>query len=939
MGRIYVALDLETTGLDPENDRIIEIGAVKFRVADQPDEEDEVLDSFQTFVNPYRKLARNTINLTGITQKDVANAPPLEAVLPELERFVGYYPVVGHNIGFDLRFLQAHGALEGAIGVDTFELAGILLPDAPRYSLGKLAEYLGIEFPTRHRALDDADMSRQLFLALWERAWRLPPDVLQAIVSVAQRSDWRLRSFFAAALRRQGIGGGGPRQIRERPPIPPALTFREGAPPVRDIARLEAFFAPDGPLAQTFETFEPRPQQVAMMKAVAQAFNRGQHLLVEAGTGTGKSLAYLLPAVEHAVQAQEPVIVSTNTINLQEQLFHKDLPRLQQAFDKPFRIALLKGRANYICPRRFRDYLQRERFSEAEARLMARLLVWLPNTTTGDRSELLIQRDEQKYWPYICADQHACRSFGCGPHTDCFFYRARAQAQGAHIVVINHALLLADAAMDNAILPEHRYVIVDEAHHLEDRATEHFGGRVHAAETRDFLHGLVAQPQNGAPGVFRALARLLREDKTLLPDEQKAPLRRLTEELMQGIQQAAHHLDRMFESIELAIQPHTPRRGEYDAKIRLLPDVRDTAAWHHAVQDAQEAADTLTRVMQGIDRLTSTLDTLLEDLDLDRWSLVLNMLYVTHAQIEDLAFNLQRIVIAPDENDVCWVRVNTRWNRLELNRAPLHVGTMLAENVFGKRRSVVLTSATLQSDGGFQYIRDRLGVPHAAELAVGSPFNYREMALVYVATDLPEPNSPNYARALAQSVMDLARATEGRMLVLCTSKTQLRRLYEAIADPLARDEITVIAQYFDGSRHTLVERFKATERTVLLGTQSFWEGVDIPGEALSCLVITRLPFPVPSEPIIAARAETYDNAFYQYTIPQTILRFRQGFGRLIRSQEDHGIVAIFDGRVASKAYGQHFLNALPECEIVYGPARDLPPLAERWLHPERLFFE
>jgi len=387
-----------------------------------------------------------------------------------------------------------------------------------------------------------------------------------------------------------------------------------------------------------------------------------------------------------------------------------------------------------------------------------------------------------------------------------------------------------------------------QAHHLEDRATEHFCGHLGATETRDFLHGLIAQPQNGAPGLFRALARLLREDKTLLPDEQKAPLYRLTEEIMQGIQQSAHHLDRMFESVELAIQPHTPRRGEYDAKIRLLPDVRDTAAWHHAMQDAQEAADTLTRVMQGIDRLTSTLNTLLEDLDLDRWSLLLNMLYVTHAQLDELALNLRRIVLAPDENDVCWVRVNTRWNRLELNRAPLHVGTMLTENLFGKRRSVVLTSATLQSDGGFQYIRDRLGVPHAAELAV-----------------LPEPNSPNYARALAQSVMDLARATQGRMLVLCTSKTQLRRLYEAIADPLARDGITVIAQYFDGSRHTLVEQFKVAERTVLLGTQSFWEGVDIPGKALSCLVMTRLPFPVPSEPIIAARAETYDNAFYQYT--------------------------------------------------------------------------
>lgn len=948
MGRIYVALDLETTGLDSDNDQIIEIGAVKFEVGDAPTAH-KALDSFETLVNPRRKITYRITHLTGITQEDVDNAPPLTAVLPTLERFIDDHPIVGHNVQFDLGFLRRRGVFQqrthsrrGVTALDTFELATVLVPGSPRYSLGKLADHLGVAFPTRHRAADDAHMVYQLFVALWEKACHLPQDVLRAVTDVAMKSDWSLQQFFADALRVQGIGNTeAPARARHRRLRPPRPRNTRGddevTPPDLDVEALRRLLSVTGPLAKTFVAFEERPQQVAMLEAVARAFNAGEHLLVEAGTGTGKSLAYLVPAVQYAVEADEPVIISTNTINLQEQLFHEDLPRLQETLDVEFNVALLKGRNNYVCPRRVREFLTRDTFTTEEARLLARVLVWLPQTETGDRSELLILREEAATWQYICADQQACRLNNCAFGDRCFFYHARAMAEGAHILVINHALLLSDLAMDNMLLPDHRHVIIDEAHHLEDRATDHLGGTVRKKSTLDFLKGLTAQQRGRPPGALALLRSRLQAADAALSENRRQHLRGYVGSLVRGSEQAYRAASRFFAAILAGIEPFMPRRSAYDAQVRLQPDVRMDGGWQRAREEATAFARILDLMSDDMYRLIQTL----EELDPDAWAGTLNTLIIAHRTLQEVSAEVMRIVVEPEANDICWVRVSARYDDLYLRRAPLHVGELLQQSLFEKRRSVVLTSATLQTpqarlrrSGGFAYIRERLGLKQARELAVGSPFRYREAAFVYAPTDLPEPNTSKFDEAVGQGLVDLARATQGRMLVLCTSKAQLRRLYDGMSGPLALDDIIVLGQYLDGSRRQLIERFRTASRCVLLGTQSFWEGVDVPGEALSCLVITRLPFPVPSDPVIAARSETYNEPFYQYTVPQTILRFRQGFGRLIRSQQDRGVVAIMDTRVTTKSYGRHFVDALPACEIRFGRMSNLPPLAERWLAAE-----
>lgn len=942
MSRIYVAVDLETTGLHADRDAIIEIGAVKFRVGAEA--ENTTLASWSTLVNPGRPIPYRTSRLTGISQREVERAPRLRAALEQLTAFVGNYPIVGHNIAFDLSFLQRHNCLVGNASLDTFELASILLPQAPRYSLAQLANHLGLDLESHHRALEDALATQQLFTRLWQIACQLPPDVIAVINSVGANSPWSLRSFFAAVARQQGSGPNDspPLPLPVLPLVPPPLSPRSTPPTPLNADELAALLGRDAALGRALARFEERPQQLQMLRGIVQAFNHHEHLLVEAGTGTGKSLAYLLPAVCQAAASNSTVVISTNTINLQDQLSTQDLPLLASALEPlevHFQAAILKGRTNYVCPRRLALFMRRGQYTAVEARALARLLVWLPVTQTGDRTEVALQSDEEPIWQEVCADPESCHPDLCPPNL-CFFQRARATAWGSHILIVNHALLLTELAAESgqAILPPYEYVVIDEAHHLEARATEQFGAQLSRRQLEQLCWRLYDPRERRPTGLLPAIAA--RSERLRSPAASE--VQRECGLLGREVEQVARDIALLFDTIPDAIAQWAGRRGsEYDHTIRLKRGVRLSGAWRRV-----EEAAALERLGPLTERLTA-LYTRLRGGDPDPGEELVEPLGRAIRDLRGAHQELQRIIVEPDANDICWVSLPPKRDDLFLNRAPLHVGLYLSRGLFQTKRSVILTSATLQVESSFEYVRERLGLDrreggasHPAgaagtrryrELALGSPFDYRQAALVYVPTDLPEPNSPNYAQTLHRALIDLARATRGRMLVLLTSKSQLRGVYRAISDPLANDDIVVLGQYMDGGRRQLLERFKTAERCILLGTQSFWEGVDVPGPALSCLVIARLPFPVPTDPVFSARAETYEDHFLQYAVPQTVIRFRQGFGRLIRSAEDRGVVALLDSRVSTKSYGSIFLNSLPAADIRSGPFRDLPPLAERWL--------
>jgi ATP-dependent DNA helicase DinG len=948
MNRTYVALDLETTGLDPRRDAIMEVGAVRFRTFFQDGSvRAQVQDTWSSMINPGRPIPIQVQQLTGITHDQVIHAPRFSQVIRDVTRFVGSYPIVGHNVSFDLGFLKNNGVPLANPAVDTFELAGILLPHAARYSLSKLGEAFGLPNLCSHRALDDAQATKDLFVALVEHASQLPRAVLQELNRLASGVEWSLANIFRDIERglartpfRGSIGQQLAAQLAAREDrLGPLFAVeqeeeelvRAARPRAVDIEELAAMLEGRGLFAQSFPGFEHRPEQVEMLRAVAYAFNERQHLMVEAGTGTGKSIAYLLPAIAFAHLNGERVVVSTNTINLQDQLFLKDIPDLQELLPYDFRAAVLKGRSNYLCQRRLEGLRQAGVGSTEEMRMLAKVLVWLPSTQTGERGELFMPDPvEQALWNRISAESETCTLDRCRfrERGRCFFYRARRAAERAHIVVVNHALLLSDVATDNRVLPEYRYLIVDEAHHLEDSVTRQLSFQADQRTVERILNEL-ARPV-GARRHTGFLSEVLGLCRGALPPEEWAALEGLVTGIQRNVDGALTGVYAFFNILSGFLREHSPRRSDYDQRLRLTSALRVQPAWSDVEIAWDNLALQLYPIIGDLERLCGALSEF-EGYDIADLEGLAQDCVGYYSRLEQISVQLNACIAEPSADQIYWASISSREERVTLHAAPLHVGSLVQKHLLLPKESVVLTSATLTTDNRFDFIRERLSTWEAGEVTVGSPFDYKRSTLVYVPVDIPEPNQPYYQKTVEQTLLELCRATEGRALVLFTSYYQLRNTARAITNPLADAGIVVYQQGSGISRVQLLENFRTTPRSVLMGTRSFWEGVDVVGPALSVLVIARLPFSVPDDPIFAARSESFDNPFAEFAIPETILRFRQGFGRLIRTKTDRGVVVMLDKRVLTKSYGPMFLNSLPDCKTVRAPVAKLPEAARRWL--------
>jgi len=958
--RIYVALDLETTGLDPLRDSILEIGAVKFRG-------DEILDKFASLVNPGRPVPLKITELTGITSEMVQNAPSLWSVLPRFSAFVRDLPVVGHNIAFDLGFLRRHQAVASNDALDTFELAGILMPHAERYSLGKLTESLGVSEPQDHRALGDALLAHQLFLKMFDRACQIPTATLEEMVRLSQKVGWAPGQFFEDALKAAARGafeaGSIGAQIAAKQAAAKRKTRRVAStsapmflPPVDakpltpapdalrtplDVDALAAMLEPGGTLSRKFPGYEFRTQQVQMLRAVARSMNDGTHLLVEAGTGTGKSLAYLLPAVHWAHQNGQRVLVSTNTINLQEQLYTKDLPELAKLLPFEFHAAVLKGRGHYLCPMRLKSLRHAGPASPEEMRVLCKVLLWLPGTVTGDGDELFLPNSvERAIWARLSADNEACTPERCASlqRGECFFYRARQAAESAHIVIVNHALLLADIAVDNRALPEYQYLIVDEAHHLEDATTQQLSFTIDRNAMQRMLTDI------GKVGEGRRtvglLADLLGRVRHAVPDELASPVESFVQQTGAVVQDAMRGSDDLFDQLMQFVEGmRGENSGEYSFRLRIVPAVRAQPAWSSIEVTWDNVSKVLFAIADSLVRLSGALNDL-DEYDIpDREDLLVRLLG-SRRSIAEAREQLEAIIAKPESSSICWAELASEQNNggwrggnraLSLHAAPLHVGPLVEKHLFQKKTCVVMTSATLRTGGNFNFVKERLHAQMTDELAVGSPFDWKSSTLLYLVSDVPEPGEQGYQRALEQGLISLCRAMGGRTMVLFTSYSQLRTTAKAIIPALAKNDVMVYEQSDGTSRRQMLENFKNAQRGVLLGTRSFWEGVDVPGEALSCLAMVRLPFAVPTDPIFAARSETFEQAFTEYSVPDAILRFRQGFGRLIRTTTDRGVVVVFDKRLITKTYGQTFLRSLPDCTVRRGSQAELAKIVTEWM--------
>ncbi len=956
---VLVALDVEATGMEAGIDHIIEVGAVKFQG-------NQVLETFSELIRPERQVSLSIANLTGLTNEGLADAPPIHEVLPKLRSFVGSAPIIGQSISFDLEMLEAAGLSFRNRRYDTYELATIMLPSLPSYDLGTIASQLGFDIAGKHRAYEDAETSMLVFNALVQRVEEFDDLTLDRMVELTSTARSALAPLFRSmrADRRQGadalagtsIGAQlmaklasasapGPEAAFLMPRDRPPRLEPFDSPAELDPAEVRALLRADGPFAATLDQYEERTQQADMMEAVSRTIQTGDHLIVEAGTGTGKSLGYLIPAAMHAVATGEHVVISTATIALQDQLMEKDIPALRAAAartdadaDVAFapvadvEATVLKGRSNYLCLRRWFIANREPPADPVEAELHAKITAWLNVTESGDRAELRLTPDQQRHWSQLSEEEGSCVPGQCVFHRNnqCFLFRARNQAEAAHIIVVNHALLLSDLLRGGSVLPPYRHLIVDEAHHLEDEATSQAGYSITTAGLRNAI-SRVAISTAGDDGesllvsAFRQAAAV-----TAAGDDEMQRAQNALAAASEAARTAISTQDSVARLMEDILDRHAEGQGGHEQRARITSAVRSDPVWSHIEIEWDSLASELSTVVEAL-RSVATVLSGAGDADGTSPNGLLTDLELAEQDLVTMRTRGLEIVSGINRDLICWITKHRNSGDISLNSVPLSVADILQDQLYSRLESLTLTSATLSTEGSFTFIRDRLGLPDAAALQVPSPFDYESSTLVAVADDIPEPNQQGHQKMLQRALIEACLASRGRAMVLFTSHSALQNSYYAIKPALERQGIQVLGQRVDGSPRQLIERLRDVPETVLLGTNSFWEGVDIVGDRLSLLVITRLPFSVPTDPVFAARSELFDNPFIQYAVPQAILRFKQGFGRLIRSSQDRGVVAVFDRRVISRRYGRAFVASLPPVRVLEAGHVDIANATREWL--------
>jgi ATP-dependent DNA helicase DinG len=700
-----------------------------------------------------------------------------------------------------------------------------------------------------------------------------------------------------------------------------------------NVEKLKAFLLPDGEVSKVMGSrHELRPEQLEMVEAVGSAFNDETISLIEAGTGTGKTLAYLIPSIHWALLNSERVVISTNTINLQEQLIEKDIPLIHQSLGEDFKYSLVKGMGNYLCLLRAETVTDGllELADDDEIDTLRSIVEWSKVTKDGSLSDLSFTPTEA-IWDKVSAESESCLRVRCPHYSKCFFYKARREVSSSQILVVNHHLLFSDLAIKGAseesevgILPAYRRVVFDEGHHIVDTATSHFGMR---ATKYGIIRTLRRLKRRGGGGEVKGLIFYIASLATKLKRYFRKGilntlLRRVEEILSPLVDTVESYVRDSFDELYYFALPITEKKEgiSQEISIRITDEVRKQEGWERIDKKLSILRIKLKELEEEIKAFIEVLIDYEDEPDVAR--VLIEFKGITN-KLDFYSDVILSFLDSGEDGYVRWIEGNVGRGGVfsGIGLSPLDISHQLKEKLYSRCRTVVMTSATLAVKKSFHFIESGLGLEEnerVSEVILPSPFNYKEQAFLAIPTDIPEPMEKEYSEKLSPIILEAVRASRGNALILFTSYSLLESVYRQIQNQLADIGIISLKQ---GSlpRARLLQRFKVEDNSALFATDSFWEGVDVPGEALRLVVITRLPFRVPTDPIIEARVENMEkqgiNSFFEYSVPVAVLKFKQGFGRLIRTKTDRGAVCVLDKRIISKNYGKYFLESLPRCNM------------------------
>ena len=905
----FISFDLETTGLNPDKDKITEIAACRFING-------EFTEEFTSLINPGIPIPKNITALTGITNKMVEDAPSINDALPDFMKFIGSTPLVAQNINFDYNFINKN--LQGSNSqfleiplYDTLSLARGFIYFYNSFSLGSLCDYYGIKIENAHRASADALCTGKLFVYLLQEALSKPLTLIQRIENLFSNSEVYNSKLFTniikASVRLNSIDGLMSSPVEHN--ISDNTFEFTGSSNIAIPESPKEWFAEGGAVSINWSGYEKRSSQTELINDTYEAFSEGQILAAEAGTGLGKSLAYLASGFLAAKQKQTALVVSTYTKNLQNQLFTGDIPKLSKAIDQNLSAVIYKGRYNYICRTRLERLLANHNhlMKPHEYENLLPLMVWEWETKSGDINECNgFQLNRQKrIWSLVRSERGYCSSKRCKKYDGCFLGKVRVKVDGADIIIINHSLFANELMRDNSCLPSDFIYVIDEAHHFatvtRDQLVTQIGSKSFDDVFNIFNKGKDNWKKNALkkfPEIFK-LYNSLTNDSKIIQKEIQAFFNSYYDNKRDEINRSDYHINKLLyrNSQEEFIDTEP---APWEVLIELNRFAKDIQKFNALLQKNKEdipgsisieftAIDSILK--EGLESFSAALDIQSE---LVQWSSFIQSDYQ---------------------------------NLTTLNSAPLKVSSFINDNLLSKYPGGVFCSATLMVNDDFRYFSEKVGLDlavinhHVKEKIYHSPFHYNDQVKLFVFKGSINVNDPLFMNEIGSQIERIFTSLKRRMLVLCTSFKQTLAIKQYLEPKLKGSDYKVFAQAPGLSRNVLVKSYLEHSHSILIGTSSFWEGVDFPGDKVEILYIVKTPFDNPFDPLIQAQIEDYkqrgDDAFLQYQVPEAAMRFRQGFGRLIRNMNDTGICIVGDTRLYKRGYGQTILGSLPVDPIPY----------------------